>query len=214
MLLLSQIAGYMVSTILSLCVSIPLICNLKDFGGKCLLFSQGEFLENGFFVPQWATSMNCVLTLVLAISLTIISVYQLVIVSIHFRRGTDCSFISAFWDTLIALIFVIFTLLDAISITYGFSRWCSALTQRFPSCEAAASIVTFNGDSSSIDPSWFFVEFGTVQFGIWACFVTWVLLLVLSSRKLFIHHERENLIVSMSRERHRYASRGYNDLNQ
>lgn len=52
------------------------------------------------------------------------------------------------------------------------------------------------------------------QFGIWTLFVTWVLLLVLAGRKLFIYHERENLIVSMSRDRRRYAAHGYNNLDK
>ena len=39
--------------------------------------------------------------------------------------------------------------------------------------------------------------------------VSWSLLVVLAGRKLFVYHERENIIVSMARERQRYTNSGY-----
>ena len=63
----------------------------------------------------------------------------------------------------------------------------------------------FGGKDADVSPIGFFIEMGSVQFGIWTSLVAWVLLLVLASRKLFVYHERENIIVSMARERQRYA---------
>jgi hypothetical protein len=39
--------------------------------------------------------------------------------------------------------------------------------------------------------------------------VGWVLLLVLAARKLFVYHERENIIVSMARSRQQYTAPDY-----
>ena len=66
-------------------------------------------------------------------------------------------------------------------------------------------------DAADVDTSGFFLEMQTAQFGVWTCFVSWVMLLVLAARKLFVYHERENIIVSMARERSRYQGPPYAD---
>ncbi|RWS25533.1 transmembrane protein 179-like protein [Leptotrombidium deliense] len=109
-------------------------------------------------------------------------------------------------DVVVCVIFAVISLVNAILVSGGFASWCSAVTKRFPSCESAT--VMKIGKDSDIDPSGFFIQIGTVQFGIWTLLVSWVLLLVLAGRKLFIYHERENIIVSMARERQRYLSSG------
>lgn len=213
-LLLTQIAGYAASTILSLCVLIPLIVNLRDMKGNCLLYTTGEFLDTGDFVPKWASFSYCTYTTVLSCLLNLVSLIQLTRMSYFLRKGVDSSFISAFWDTIVALLSVAFTILAAIFVTGGFSKWCRAVTQRFSSCEAGQGILSISNPDGVINTSSFYIQMGTVQFGIWTLFVTWVLLLVLAGRKLFIYHERENLIVSMSRDRRRYAAHGYNNLDK
>lgn len=68
-------------------------------------------------------------------------------------------------------------------------------------------------DAPDIKTDGFFLEMQTVQFGIWTCLVSWVMLLVLSARKVFVYHERENIIVSMARERSRYPGPSYDAIS-
>ncbi|XP_053205914.1 transmembrane protein 179-like [Panonychus citri] len=210
-LLLTQIAGYLVSFILSFCVLIPLIVNMKNFKGNCLLYTS-RFLDTEIS-PTWASCGYCTYTAILSAAIVLVSLAQLIRMSHFLRKGVDSSFISAFWDTVIAFVFVGLTILDAIFVTSGFSRWCSSVSQRFSSCEAGQGILHITQDNQEINTTNFFIQMGTVQFGIWTLFVSWVLLLVLAGRKLSIYHERENLIISMSRDRQRYASQGYNNLD-
>ena len=53
--------------------------------------------------------------------------------------------------------------------------------------------------------------FKTIQFGTWALLVCVCLQLMLSMRKVFLYHERLNLIAGMSseRRRHNHRSEGY-----
>lgn len=54
--------------------------------------------------------------------------------------------------------------------------------------------------------------FFKIQFGIWALLVCACLQLMLSMRKVFLYHERLNLIAGMSSERrrhHHHRSEGY-----
>lgn len=104
----------------------------------------------------------------------------------------------------------IFVLTSAIFVTRGLSQWCTSVTERFPSCEAASVMKV--KDMPNIRADGFFLEMQTAQFGIWTCLVSWVMLLVLAARKLFVYHERENIIVSMARERSRYAGPSYDSV--
>jgi hypothetical protein len=119
------------------------------------------------------------------------------------------SFLSAFLDTIVASIMCIFVTTSAIFVTKGLSQWCSTVTERFPSCEAA-SVMKIKDTDIRVDG--FFLEMQTAQFGIWTCLVTWVMLLVLAARKLFVYHERENIIVSMARERSRFSGPSYDSV--
>lgn len=102
---------------------------------------------------------------------------------------------------------VILVVISAIFVTRGFSTFCSAVTERFPHCEVASSELRIKGED--IDASGFFLEMGTVQFGIWTSLVFWVTLFLLSARKVFVLHEKENIIIAMARERLRYDTPSY-----
>lgn len=89
-------------------------------------------------------------------------------------------------------------------MTKGFSIWCSAVTERFASCQVSEAAMTIY-ELPDIITSHFFIEMGTVQFGIWTSLVLNVFLLALASRKVFVFHERANIAVSMAKERLRYS---------
>jgi hypothetical protein len=212
-LLLSQTAGYSVALILSLCVAIPMTIHMINFKGHCLLYTNGTFVpDDGRFEPDWASPGYCGFTLAVACFLLICSTVQLVRMSIFLYKGLDSSFLSAFMDALLAMVNSLVIIVAAVFVSGGFSYWCSAVTERFASCETAS--VMKIGLDSGIIATGFFIEMGSVQFGIWTSLVSWVLLLVLAARKLFVYHERENIIVSMARERQRYAGTGYHDVNE
>jgi len=203
---LSQSAGYTVTFILSLCVLIPMSIHLTNFKGHCALFTTGTFIEDdGRFDPNWASCFYCGLTIFVGVLTLITSSVQLIRMIRLMNHGEDSSFLSAFIDTLVALILSLLVLTDAIIVTVGFSSWCTSVTQRFDSCETASSVMII-GKDSGINSSGFFIQLGSVQFGIWTALVCWVLLLVLAARKLFVYHERENMIISMARERQRIST--------
>ncbi|OTF80770.1 hypothetical protein BLA29_012481 [Euroglyphus maynei] len=72
------------------------------------------------------------------------------------------------------------------------------------------------GVNSTIVAKNFSYQLGIIQFGIWALLVCVCLQLMLSMRKVFLYHERLNLIAGMSSERRRHnypRSEEYSRLN-
>jgi len=212
LLVLSQSAVYTVSAVVSVCVWIPISLHMYAFCGNCSLYSRGQYVEeDGRFDADWASPAYCVFTLLVGFFLFLMAFTQMSRKFVLLYRGTDSTFLSAFIDTVLSLIATILVLTDAVIVTKGFSIWCRSVAIRFDSCETAASVMVI-GKDTNIDPKGFFLELGSVQFGIWSLMVCWVLSLVLASRKLFVYHERENMIVSMARERQRHLGSDYTRL--
>ncbi|KAJ8970302.1 hypothetical protein NQ317_019339 [Molorchus minor] len=103
-LLLSQIAGYVIAFILSLCIVVPMSLHQDDFKGHCLLFSTGEWQEaDGQLKVDWASQCYCNYTIFVGVMLCIASVIQIYRLSVFLYKGTDSSFLSAFIDVLSAV---------------------------------------------------------------------------------------------------------------
>jgi len=186
--------------------------HLYNFCGHCSLYSNGVYIEeDGRFEPNWSTPFYCGFTLFVGSLILLVAFIQLIRKLIFLYKGTDSSFLSALIDAVIAFIFTVLVLIDAVIVSRGFAIWCNAVTQRFDSCETASSVMII-GKNSDIDPKGFFIQLGSVQFGIWMLLVGWVLLLVLAARKLFVYHERENIIVSMARSRQQYTAPDYTPI--
>lgn len=200
--LLSQVAGYVVALILSICVTIPISLHQDEFKGHCLLFSTGIWQEtDGQLKVDWASQGYCNYTIFIGSALFVISSIQIYRLSLLLCRGQDSSFLSAFFDVLINVLACGGIIIAALMITLGFMVWCDTITQRFPYCEIAAGQTIDKQDG--IDTSMFYIELGTAQFGIWGSFATWVGLCVFSLLKLCRYHQIENMRVSMYRERRR-----------
>lgn len=96
--LLSQIAGYIVALILSLCVIVPMslhqddfrlviVCLywmrfynffLMNFRGHCLLFSSGVWRESdGQFIVDWASQGYCNYPIFIGVIMFLVSAIQL-----------------------------------------------------------------------------------------------------------------------------------------
>ncbi|XP_014232575.1 transmembrane protein 179 [Trichogramma pretiosum] len=199
-LLLSQIAGYVVALILSLCVIVPMSLHINEFRGHCLLFSTGNWRESdGQFVADWASRMYCDYTIFVGLVLFLVSAVQIYRSSMLMYKGKDSSFFSAFIDVILSVFLTGVTLIAAVIITLGFMSWCQCMTKRFPSCELSAGNDIDKSDS--IDTTGFHIELGVAQFAAWSSLSIWVGLSVFATLKLLRYHQLENMKVSMYRER-------------
>lgn len=88
-ILLSQIAGYAISSVLSLCVAIPLAWNFNDFDGHCILNTDGHFNDTGKFIPSWASPLQCISPFILSVLLTVVSLYFLVKMIFYLRDDNE-----------------------------------------------------------------------------------------------------------------------------
>ncbi|XP_034940046.1 transmembrane protein 179 [Chelonus insularis] len=201
-LLISQIAGYVVALILSLCIIVPMSLHQDEFRGHCLLFSTGVWQEtDGQLVVQWASQIYCNYTIFVGLVLFLTSIYQIYRLSMFMYRGEDSSFLSAFLDVVSSVFLTLITLIAAVFITLGFMNWCQCMIKRFPSCDLAAGNDIDKVDH--IDTSGFYIELGVAQFGAWSSLSIWVGLSVFAVLKLLKYHQLENMKVSMYRERQR-----------
>ncbi|XP_022185589.1 transmembrane protein 179 [Nilaparvata lugens] len=206
-LLISQIAAYVIAFILSLCITIPMSLHQDEFRGHCLLFSTGVWQEtDGQFLVSWASQAYCNYTIFVGVVLLVVSAIQIYRMSVYIYKGIDSSFLSAFVDVVASIFLCGMTVIAALIITLGFMVWCHDMTERFPSCEIAAgqSIDRLDG----IDTSNFYIELGAAQFGAWASMACWVGLSVFAMLKLCRYHQLENMRVSMFRERQRLINEG------
>lgn len=206
-LLLSQIAGYVIGLILSLCIVVPMSLHQDEFRGHCLLLSTGSWQESdGQFLVDWASQAYCNYIIFVGVMLFVVSAIQIYRLSMCVYKGTDISFLSAFIDVVSSMLLCGFIVIAAVIVTLGFMTWCQDMTQRFPSCEAAAGQDIDKKDG--IHTTGFYIEMGTAQFGTWASFATWVGLSVFALLKLCRYHQLENIRVSMYRERQRLINEG------
>ncbi|XP_014275059.1 transmembrane protein 179 [Halyomorpha halys] len=198
-ILLSQMAGYVIAFILSLCIAIPMTLHQDEFRGHCLLFSSGEWQDSGQFFVHWASQAYCNYTIFVGVVLSIISILQIYRMSILIYKGTDSNFLSAFFDVVGCFVLCGLSLIAALVITFGFIVWCNDMTMRFPSCDMASGQDIDKQDG--IDTSNFYIELGTAQFGAWASMACWVGLSIFALLKMFQQHEIQNMRASMLRER-------------
>lgn len=203
-LLLSQIAGYVIGLILSLCIILPMIMHLSEFNGHCLLFSHGEWDQDGQLGVVWASRAYCDYVVAVGILMFLACSIQIYRMSMFMYKGIDSSFLSAFLEAVLCIAVCGFTVAAAVVVTLGFMTWCQNIVERFPSCEDAAGQNIDKFDN--ITTSGFYMEIGSSQFGTWAAFATWVGLAVFSTIKVCRYHQLENIQVSMYRERQRLVN--------
>lgn len=205
-LLISQISGYVIAFILSLCIIIPMSLHQDEFRGHCLLFSNGTWTDEGQLNIQWASQAYCNYTIFVGVALLLVSAFQIYRMSKFLYKRTDSDFLSAFIDVVSSTVLFLMTVIAALMITLGFMVWCRDMTERFPSCEIAAGNAFDRQDG--IDTSNFHIEIAAAQFGAWASMACWVGLSVFALLKLCRYHQLENMRVSMYRERQRLINEG------
>lgn len=211
-LTLSQVAGHVIAFILSICITIPLLINIREFDGHCLLFTTGEWQEeDGLFKAEWASRNYCNYPIVIGFILVIVSMTQIYRLTHVIRNESEISFFGLFMDVFISINLCALVVVAAIMITLGFIVWCSDMTQRFPSCDTADG-QNITNVKSNINTNGFYIEMGTAQFGAWGSFATWVGLSMFALLKLINNHQVTNMRVSMYLERQRLVNDGvYSD---
>lgn len=200
-ILLVQATGYVVALILSLCSVVPLIINLQCFKGHCLLFTTGNFADDGNFIADWASKGYCVYIMFVSSLLLVVSFIQSIRMFSLLRKESDVGFLSAFLECILTFSLAIMVFISSVIVTIGFKTWCDAVVIRFGSCDEASVMEISN--AYDVQTKGFYLQIGTLQFGIWSSWVCCVLLTVLSTLKLCRYHEQEGIRVSMARERQR-----------
>ncbi|XP_012545482.1 transmembrane protein 179 [Bombyx mandarina] len=203
-LLLSQIAGYLMGLILSLCVIVPMSMHQDEFSGNCLLFSKGVWQEDGQLLVSWASRFYCNYVILVGILMFLVCCVQIYRLSMLVYKGEDSSFLSAFLEAVGCTVLCGLGVSAALMVTLGFMTWCDNIIERFPSCEDATGQDIDTKDK--ISTVGFYMEIGTAQFGAWAAFATWVGLAVFSTLKVCRYHQLQNIQVSMYRERQRLVN--------
>ncbi|EEC20529.1 transmembrane protein, putative [Ixodes scapularis] len=198
-LLLTQATCYTLTLVLSVCTVVPTAVHVHNFAGRCLLYTTGTFdSDDGHFIARWASPFYCLFTLAVGGLMLVVSLVQLVRMSVFLYKGCDSSFLSAFLDSVVSILVMLLVFITSVLVSDGFRTWCRAITQRFPA-QVLASVTISKPDN--VDTVGFYMHVGTAQFGAWSSWVCWVLQAVLCTRKLCLYHERENLMISMARER-------------
>ncbi|XP_022130391.2 transmembrane protein 179 [Pieris rapae] len=204
-ILLSQIAGYVIGLILSLCVIVPMGLHRDEFSGNCLLFSRGTWQEeDGQLLVMWASRGYCNYVIAVGCLMFIVCLVQIYRLSQLVCKGLDSSFLSAFIEAVGCVLFCGLAISAAVIVTLGFMTWCQNIVERFPSCEDATGQEIDKKDN--ISTHGFYIELGTAQFGVWALFALWVGLAVFSTLKVCRYHQLQNIQVSMYRERQRLVN--------
>lgn len=207
-LILSQLAGYVIAFILSICITVPLLVHVREFDGHCLLFTEGKWAEeDGLFDAEWASRSFCNYPIVIGFMLFIVSFTQIYRLTQLYRNQSEPSFFGLFMDCFLAINLCALVVIAAIMITLGFIVWCANMTQRFPSCEIADG-QNITRAEVQVNTSGFFIEMGTAQFGAWGSFATWVGLAMFALLKLVNEHQVTNMRVSMYLERQRLVNDG------
>ncbi|CAH2238129.1 transmembrane protein 179 [Pararge aegeria] len=206
-LLLSQIAGYVIGLILSLCIIVPMGMHQDEFKGHCLLFSKGAWQEeDGQLLVSWASSTYCNYVIAVGVLMFLVCLIQIYRLSMFMYRGIDSSFLSAFIEAVGCAGLCALAVSAACMVTLGFMTWCQNIVERFPSCEDATGQDIDKKDG--ISTHGFYIELGTAQFGAWGAFATWVGLAVFAVLKVCRYHQLQNIQVSMYRERQRLVREG------
>ncbi|XP_055549396.1 transmembrane protein 179 [Wyeomyia smithii] len=205
-LILSQVAGHVIALILSLCILIPLSIHMHSFSGHCLLFATGQWQEtNGLFDVKWASDAYCNYPGLVGVALFIAAGVQIYRLAYLVYRELESSFLALFFDVVFSVSLCVMSIISAIMITLGFMAWCSEMIERFPSC-AIADGQNITNPELNVVTSGFYIEMGTIQFGAWASFATWVGLSVFALLKLINNHQLRNIKVSMYIERQRLVN--------
>uniref|UniRef100_A0A8D0GU02 Transmembrane protein 179 n=1 Tax=Sphenodon punctatus TaxID=8508 RepID=A0A8D0GU02_SPHPU len=205
--LFAQCICYFLAFLFSFIVVVPLSENSKDFHGRCLLFTEGMWLnanltveKQRFTVQEWGPESACrfsVFTGLLSLLLAAVQAWRTLF---FLCKGHEDSFFYAFLNLLISafVVFVIFIASTIVSV--GFNMWCDAITEKgsMPdSCEELQDIdLELNLENAA-----FYDQFAIAQFGLWAAWLTWLGITILAFVKVYQNYRQEDLLDSLIHEK-------------
>ncbi|NXC90624.1 T179A protein, partial [Cercotrichas coryphoeus] len=205
--LFAQCICYFLAFLFSFIVVVPLSENGNDFHGRCLLFTEGMWLNANltverqrFTVQEWGPEAACrfsIFTGVLSLLLATVQAWRTLF---FLCKGHEDSFFYAFLNLLISAFVVFITFIASTIVSVGFNMWCDAITEKgsMPnSCEELQDIdLELNLENSA-----FYDQFAIAQFGLWAAWLTWLAITILAFLKVYHNYRQEDLLDSLIHEK-------------
>jgi len=152
------------------------------------------------FQVDWASQAYCNYAIFVGV-VSCVTCFYFAVRSYHYlKKDTDASFFAAFCEVLAEGFLSVLSLVSALIITFGFKRWCDEMSRRFERCSDATGHIS---NDEHVDSSDFFFHMSLCQAGMWLTFVGVFTGFAFSTLKLCRYHARENVRVSMARERRR-----------
>ncbi|KFP50097.1 Transmembrane protein 179 [Cathartes aura] len=202
--LFAQCICYFLAFLFSFIVVVPLSENGNDFHGRCLLFTEGMWLNANltverqrFTVQEWGPEAACRFSIFTALLLATVQAWRTLF---FLCKGHEDSFFYAFLNLLISAFVVFITFIASTIVSVGFNMWCDAITEKgsMPnSCEELQDIdLELNLENSA-----FYDQFAIAQFGLWAAWLTWLGITILAFLKVYHNYRQEDLLDSLIHEK-------------
>ncbi|KFQ89359.1 Transmembrane protein 179 [Phoenicopterus ruber ruber] len=196
--LFAQCICYFLAFLFSFIVVVPLSENGNDFHGRCLLFTEGMWLNANLTVErQRLTVQEGGATGLLSLLLATVQAWRTLF---FLCKGHEDSFFYAFLNLLISAFVVFITFIASTIVSVGFNMWCDAITEKgsMPnSCEELQDIdLELNLENSA-----FYDQFAIAQFGLWAAWLTWLGITILAFLKVYHNYRQEDLLDSLIHEK-------------
>ncbi|KFP84001.1 Transmembrane protein 179 [Apaloderma vittatum] len=201
--LFAQCILYFLAFLFSFIVVVPLSENGNDFHGRCLLFTEGMWLNANLTVERqglYVSNGNAYLCAQCALLRETADVVFPPFMSYILLPFYCSSFFYAFLNLLISAFVVFITFIASTIVSVGFNMWCDAITEKgsMPnSCEELQDIdLELNLENSA-----FYDQFAIAQFGLWAAWLTWLGITILAFLKVYHNYRQEDLLDSLIHEK-------------
>ncbi|KFR15778.1 Transmembrane protein 179 [Opisthocomus hoazin] len=205
--LFAQCICYFLAFLFSFIVVVPLSENGNDFHGRCLLFTEGMWLNANltverqrFTVQEWGPEAACRFSIFSRLLSLLLATVQAWRTLFFLCKGHEDSFFFAFLNLLISAFVVFITFIASTIVSVGFNMWCDAITEKgsMPnSCEELQDIdLELNLENSA-----FYDQFAIAQFGLWAAWLTWLGITILAFLKVYHNYRQEDLLDSLIHEK-------------
>ncbi|NXR12793.1 T179A protein, partial [Semnornis frantzii] len=169
--LFAQCICYFLAFLFSFIVVVPLSENGNDFHGRCLLFTEGMWLNANltverqrFTVQEWGPEAACRFSIFTGLLSLLLATVQAWRTLFFLCKGHEDSFFYAFLNLLISAFVVFITFIASTIVSVGFNMWCDAITEKgtMPnSCEELQDIdLELNLENSA-----FYDQFAIAQVG-------------------------------------------------
>ncbi|CAG5121157.1 unnamed protein product [Candidula unifasciata] len=210
--LFAQCCFYLLLFIMSFFACIPAGVNVSNFNGHCLLYARGEWTKEATTSNldhiDWGPDSACNFTVFIGVVSLIIALFYLVWISVMLARSIECSWLEAFVNSVVNSVMCICFFSTALTVSVGFRQWCKFVTDPRSGIERCeqGQYIPF-GLSVSVDTSNYFIQWQITQFGVWAGWILWLVLAIMSLIRVYNYHRQEAFMISVNRERQRLLAK-------